>query len=93
MTFQHEESTLPIREKITDTSDIATEIETVARDQALQEARRRAAPQQSPRADGTYAVTDCEECGNEIGEARLRVAAMNKFCVDCASAMEKRQKR
>lgn len=48
---------------------------------------------QQPRADGTYEFEDCEDCGNEIGAERLRLAPANHLCVECATAEEKRKKR
>jgi RNA polymerase-binding transcription factor DksA len=89
VTFQHKESDLPEREKLTDKNDVATEAETNARDAALDEIRRRVKPQQSPRADGTYEFTDCDDCGNEIGDGRLRAAANNLWCVHCATRRER----
>jgi RNA polymerase-binding transcription factor DksA len=85
------ENEIPDREKITDVSDQATEIETNARDTALADVRAKVKPQQLPRADGTYEFTDCEDCGLEIGEGRLRVAAKNLFCVHCATLRERKK--
>jgi RNA polymerase-binding transcription factor DksA len=89
VTFQHKESDLPEREKLTDKNDVATEAETHARDSALGEIRRKARPQQLPRKDGTFEFTDCDDCGGEIGEGRLRVAAMNRICIFCATKRER----
>lgn len=91
MTQQHDEELLQEREKLADKSDVATETETNARDAALGDIRAMVRPQQVPRADGSYEFTDCDDCGGEIGEGRLRVAAMNRFCVWCASAREKKK--
>jgi DnaK suppressor protein len=40
-------------------------------------------------ASGEYGV--CENCGNEIAMARLRVLPMAELCIDCATTKEKRQ--
>lgn len=37
--------------------------------------------------EGTYGV--CEECGDEIGEGRLKAMPLAKSCVTCESQMEK----
>lgn len=76
--------------KLTDVVDIAALTEARERDTSLAEVQRRARPQQAPRSDGTYEVTDCEDCGDQIGEARLRVAVMNRLCVYCAARRERR---
>jgi len=37
--------------------------------------------------DGTYGV--CEECGEKIGQGRLKVMPLAKYCVSCQSKIEK----
>ncbi|MGB9734921.1 MAG: TraR/DksA family transcriptional regulator [bacterium] len=39
--------------------------------------------------DGTYGI--CEECGEEIPLARLKILPFTKLCVDCASNVEKEE--
>jgi len=39
--------------------------------------------------NGAYGI--CEECGDEIPIARLKVLPFTKLCVDCASNMEKEE--
>lgn len=85
------ESSLPEAEKFTDVSDRASDIEQRATAQAIYDARKNVRPQQSPRADGSFAVTDCDECGLEIGGARLAVAIKNRLCIHCATEMERRK--
>lgn len=85
------ESSLPEAEKLTDVLDRASEVEMRTTSLAIDNTRRNAKPQQQPLADGTYEVTDCEECGNEIGIERLRVAIKNKYCIHCATKMERRR--
>lgn len=49
--------------------------------------RRRAAPKQVRNADGTWPITECEECGEEIDTKRLEaVGAVT--CISCASRTE-----
>ena len=87
------ESTLPQSEQISDTIDRASDIEQRATAQAIYDTQRRCKPQQLPRDDGTYEVTDCDECGNEIPYGRLRVAIMNRLCVYCAEILERTRGR
>ena len=73
-----------------DPFDVASDVEARARDGAINEAMAKAKPQQVVQSDGTFLVVDCLECGDDIGEARLRVASRNHFCVHCASVLERR---
>jgi DnaK suppressor protein len=41
--------------------------------------------------DGTFGV--CEECGEEIGEERLRVRPVTTLCIHCKTESEKKEKR
>jgi RNA polymerase-binding transcription factor DksA len=43
---------------------------------------------QEPDKDGTYSILDCLNCGNEIGDGRLRVSIKNTICLECAHAEE-----
>ena len=79
-------------EKFTDPLDIASRNEAIATEDALREQRKLAVPQQQPDAQGNYKVTECVECGEEIGEKRLKVAIKNLFCIDCATAKERKIK-
>jgi RNA polymerase-binding transcription factor DksA len=85
------ESTLPETEKFTDVLDRASDNEMKTTGFAVQQARKAAIPQQVPRADGTFEVTDCETCGNEIPYQRLLVAVKNKHCIHCATRQERRR--
>lgn len=78
-------------ENHSDPFDVASEVEARARDSAIADVQRKAKPQQVARSDGTFEFEDCEDCGNEIGLGRLMVAARNKLCIHCASALEKRR--
>lgn len=79
-------------DKITDTSDLATQREQENLDISLREHARAMKRSQEVREDGTYEFEDCEECGQEIGEGRLKVAIKNTLCIHCATAAEKRAK-
>jgi DnaK suppressor protein len=39
---------------------------------------------------GTFG--ECERCGNDIGHARLKAMPIAALCIDCATAVEKRQR-
>lgn len=77
-------------EKHTDPLDIAARNERVATEDAIREQRKHAVPQQIPDAAGNFKVVECVECGEDIGDQRLRVAIKNTLCLDCASAQERK---
>lgn len=81
------------KDRVTCVSDQATQRETELLGAALDAARYRVRQRQAPRADGTYALTDCEECGEPIGEGRLRAAANNTVCIHCATKQEELSRR
>lgn len=37
-----------------------------------------------------YEITECETCGEEIGEGRLKAAIKNTLCIGCAEVAEKK---
>jgi RNA polymerase-binding transcription factor DksA len=84
-------SDLPESEKLADDSDRATVTEMEFTDESIRRARKATQQMQKPRPDGTYAQTDCDDCGLEIGEERLRLAAANYFCWHCATKRERRR--
>lgn len=86
-------------EKYTDPLDVASRNEHIATNDSIREARLKAVPTQMPKekvVDGVkvkyYEITDCDECGNEIGEERLKVAVKNTLCIHCATAQERKYK-
>lgn len=86
-------------EKYTDPLDIAARNEQIATDDSIREQRKLATPTQMPYIeiiDGVetecFETTECEECGNEIGEKRLKVAIKNTLCIHCATAQERKFK-
>ena len=46
-----------------------------------------AAPEQERNEDGTWPVTECVSCGNEIPDARLKLGFVR--CVACAEVAER----
>jgi len=80
------------QEKYSDPLDVASRNESIATDDAVREQRKLAVPQQFPDEHGHFAVTECLECGEHIGEQRLKVAIKNLLCWDCATAQERKSK-
>lgn len=72
-----------------DPVDTASSIEAAALREHVAVARRLAQQAQVPQADGSYAVTECQECGSDIGEGRLKHAPNNLICIHCAEARER----
>jgi len=87
------ESDIPEAERITDVNDQASEIEQRSLAYYLHTARLKSKRQQEPNQAGVYDLTDCEVCGSEIGAQRLQVSILNLLCIECATALERRQKR
>ena len=79
-------------EKYSDPLDVASRNESIATEDAVREQRKLAVPQQFPDEHGHFAVTECLECGEHIGEQRLKVAIKNLLCWDCATAQERKKK-
>jgi len=90
MSHDHE-VTLPEAEKFTDQNDRASDIEDRAREQAVYDTRKNAKRTQEPDEHGKYLVLECVDCGEEIGEGRLRVSIKNTLCIYCAEASERRR--
>jgi RNA polymerase-binding transcription factor DksA len=80
-------------EKYSDPLDVASRNEAIATEDALREQRKKAVPQQTPDEHGFYAITECLECGEDIGLERLRVATKNCYCLSCVEDQEKRDAR
>lgn len=76
-------------EKHPDPHDIASDLEMMSTEAAIYEARKKTKRDQEADAKGRYEIEDCVECGNEIGEGRLRVSIRNTLCVECATAHER----
>lgn len=71
---------------MSDPNDEATEIETAARQLAIQQAQDKNKPQSHPDFDGE----SCLECGEEIPLARLKMGKIR--CVYCQSASENKRR-
>lgn len=79
-------------EKYIDPLDVASRNESILLETQIKDQRALAKPQQLPRKDGSYEFTDCRECGDPIGEQRLKVAIKNLYCIYCATAQERKSK-
>lgn len=71
-----------------DDIDRATEIAQKATDAALEDVRRKAAPEQV-RVNGEWPKRECEDCGGEIPVKRLDLGKIR--CVHCQHALEVRR--
>jgi RNA polymerase-binding transcription factor DksA len=80
------------KERIADDNDRASKLEIEFTENALIEVRLRCVRQQEPDSEGRYLVTECEDCGETIPIARLRVAIYNKKCVVCQERFERLRK-
>lgn len=79
-------------EQLSDPNDIASEVEMLTTESALNRVRRAARRHQEPDANGVYAILDCIECGAEIGEGRLKVSIKNDICIYCAELAERKRR-
>lgn len=79
------------KEKLTDPSDIATQLEMDRNEGLLNEARSRARRTQEAQADGSYLIVECTGCGNDIGDGRLKHSIKNTICIGCATAAERKR--
>lgn len=76
-------------EKHTDILDIASSAQQEHMKHALHDHAKKMRRDQEPDKNGVYAILDCIECGDEIGEGRLAVAIKNTRCVRCVSLEER----
>jgi RNA polymerase-binding transcription factor DksA len=72
--------------ELTDDNDRASAIEAQFNEDALEEARRKIAPETSPDFDGKH----CIECGEKIPAARLKLGKIR--CIECQSLREQKNK-
>jgi RNA polymerase-binding transcription factor DksA len=72
--------------ELTDESDRASAIEAQFNEDALEQARRKIAPETSPDFDGLH----CIDCGEKIMAARLKLGKIR--CIDCQTLKEKQSR-
>lgn len=75
---------------MSDEIDRAAAISEVMDAAYLAEARSRWKPEQTQGPDGTWPVTDCVDCGEEIEQPRLLMGRIR--CFLCQEGLEKRRK-
>jgi RNA polymerase-binding transcription factor DksA len=71
-----------------DDIDRASDLTMQQTEDALNEVRRRAQPEQV-QVDGEWRQKECEDCGDEIPLARLNLGKIR--CVHCQGALERRR--
>ncbi len=76
-------------EKSCDEIDRANALAEIHNIKSVKAAMRDARPQQVPNADGTYTITRCKECDDEIPLERLKLGRI--LCVICQTDLEQRQ--
>ena len=81
------------QEHLTDPIDHAAQISQGFLERSIAHVRRCARQHQSALPGGGYAITDCVQCGQPIGEPRLRVSIKNDCCIRCATQAEHPQPR
>ena len=77
------------KENYADPIDLASAQERKALDSKLEEHKERVKPTQVKNPDGTWPITVCVKCGEDIGEKRLEAAIKNTLCIDCATLAER----
>jgi RNA polymerase-binding transcription factor DksA len=76
--------------QFSDEMDRAAHITDMANEEAVQEQRRKAAPEQVQNEDGSWPTTECLDCDESIEQGRL---AMGKVrCFACQCSLEQRRK-
>lgn len=78
------------RDDMADESDRASVLEQMEIEISLRAAQRAARRQQEPDNNGVFPILDCVECGEAIGEGRIKVAIKNTLCIYCATLAELR---
>lgn len=76
-------------ERHSDPLDQATDLTIALVDAARDENARRLKPEQEQNADGTWPVTECRDCGEDLGQR----AALGKVrCTDCQTETERKRR-
>ena len=76
--------------RLPDMLDRASELSQRLNDAAVDHARHLAKPEQTQNADGSWPQTECDDCGEPIGAARLALGKIR--CIACQSEREHRQR-
>lgn len=73
-----------------DPLDQATQHEENQRAISEKAVRARAAPEQVQNKDGSWPVTECIDCGSDIGEGRLELGKVR--CIRCQELKDRKDK-
>lgn len=74
-----------------DDIDKANELAQRMNDHSVALARAQAAPEQVQNPDGSWPVTECDECGADIELGRVRLGKIR--CITCQEMLEKRRRQ
>ena len=80
----------PEQERSPDLLDRASALTQRLNDASVQHARWMARPEQVQNPDGSWPQPDCEDCGEDIEEARLNMGKIR--CIACQTILEHRKK-
>ena len=69
-----------------DEVDRANDLAERATADSIYQTRRKAAPEQHQNEDGSWPVTECDECGLDIEPGRIAIGKIR--CFTCQSALE-----
>ena len=78
-------------EKSADVIDAANDLAFKRNEAMVQAARQRNKPEQKQNEDGSWPITECEDCGDGLTDLRLQMARVR--CVPCQTIREKRASR
>lgn len=78
-------------ERCADLIDHACHITDMHNQRSVEAARGKSAPEQVRRADGSWPVTECIDCTEELNAARLLMGRVR--CIACQTAKEKLEAR
>ena len=73
-----------------DDIDQANELAQRMNDAAVAQAMAKSLPEQIQRPDGSWPVTECDDCGIDIEPGRVALGKVR--CLTCQEALEKRQR-
>lgn len=76
---------------LTDPNEAASELEEAERSAAITNLRSRVRPEQVQDANGNWKTEDCIDCGEPIGEGRLKLGKIR--CIHCQTLLERQQRR
>lgn len=78
------------KENLTDPLDVASRVSEQINNEAIEAQRYRCRPEQVQNPDGSWPVTECADCGDDLGH---RMAMGKVRCVPCQEVLEKLRTR